>query len=91
VLAAAAQAQISKGKMSTVCKDSYCVYDRGGNILGQVQQAGIINRPIGNALYFAGFGAEGFIVDLGLFYLSTNCRAAPASGLWRRRRWSGIT
>lgn len=67
-------------KMNHECNataGSFCVYDQGGNLLGVSQQAGILNREINGKLYFAGYGANGLITDLALFFALPNCTGTP--------------
>jgi hypothetical protein len=75
-----AAAQIPPSKtMATVCSggSQYCVTDGDGNIIGIFQQQGILNRQIGNQLYFIGYDAYGATVDVTIFWLTADCTGEP--------------
>lgn len=78
--ASPAHAQAFPKKMTLECSELLgpeCVYDQGGNLLGLFQQANIINREIGGKWHSAGYGANGFTVDLALFYALPSCTGTP--------------
>jgi hypothetical protein len=74
---APAEAQMNKMNMMCMMGNAWCAYDTGGNMLGVVQQVGILWRQTGATVRFIGYSAMGLVKDTALFYESSNCTGQP--------------
>lgn len=75
----------TKNRMPTICAlGALCAYDTGGNILGVYQSVGDndplggdLARQIGQNLYTVNYDTSGLLVDLWLYYASSDCTGQP--------------